>query len=88
MPDDLPLAPHPQMDRRAALASEFFEVTGAELVPFVSDESTWYDFDYLTDSEVMVIIESHYGVKVDSVALSMPFWSLLDHLDANRSQRE
>jgi hypothetical protein len=83
---DLPTAPRAEMDRRAALAKEFFEATGAELAPFVTDEATWYDFDYLADGEVIVIIQSHYGVKVDRASLSMPFWSLLDHLNANRRQ--
>lgn len=47
MSKDLPRAEHREMDRREVLAKEFFDVTQAELTPFVSDEATWYDFDYL-----------------------------------------
>ena len=84
MADDLPLAPHTEMDSRASLADEFFRVTGAELIPFVSDEANWWDFDYLAYGELESIIQTHYGVKVDDSTLRMPFWSLLDFLNANR----
>jgi predicted phosphoribosyltransferase len=88
MTDDLPFASQVEMDRRAALADEFYRVTEAEPAPFVSDEATWYAFDYLTDDEVIAIIESHYGVKIDAATLTMPFWSLLDLLDANRTTKK
>jgi hypothetical protein len=82
---NLPHAQRVRMDERQVLADEFFSVTGAELIPFVSDEATWYDFEYVDDAEVMAIIQSHYGVAVDGAALSLPFWQLLDLLAARRS---
>ena len=82
---NLPHAQRVRMDERQVLADEFFSVTGAELIPFVSDEATWYDFEYVDDAEVMAIIQSHYGVAVDRAALSLPFWRLLDLLAARRS---
>ena len=84
--EGLPEAEHFEMDRRVALANEFYDATGAEVAPFVSDDATWYDFDYVSDSEVVSMIESHYGVRIDSDALTKPFWSLLSFLDSNRTQ--
>ena len=81
---DLPLAEHSKMDARGALAQEFFRATSAELAPFVSDEATWYAFDYLDDDEVGAAIQAHYGIAVDHAKLAMPFWAFLDYLDANR----
>lgn len=84
--NELPNAEHVRMDERRVLADEFFRVTGAELIPFVSDEATWYDFDYLDDTEASAIIASHYGIVVDDAVLSMQFWKLLDLLAANRGR--
>lgn len=83
---NLPQAERGRMDERQVLADEFFCVTRAELLPFVSDEATWYDFDYLDDAEVTAIIQSHYGIVADEAVLSMPFWKLLDLLAARRGQ--
>lgn len=84
MSEPIPRAAHREMDRREALANEFFDVTEAELRPFVSDEASWYDFDYLDLAELQAIVESHYGVTLDESKLALPFWELLDHLAANR----
>ncbi len=88
MTKDASRAQHWKMDRRATLANEFFEVTCAELVPFVSDEATWYDFDYLDANELTEIVESHYGVTLDEAKLTLPFWAFLDFLDASRTQAD
>ena len=69
------------MDRRESEASEFFAVTRSELVPFVSDEATWYDFGYLETGELAEIVQSHYGVVLTETRLALPFWELLDFLD-------
>ena len=86
--NNLPKAESLRVAERRVLADEFFRVTGAELIPFVSDEATWYDFDYLDDAEVAAMIRSHYGVAVDQTVLAMPFWRLLDYLAANRSRAQ
>jgi hypothetical protein len=87
MSEQIPRAEHVRMDRRATAAREFFEITGAELAPFVSDEASWYDFDYLEVPELAAIIQSHYGVAIDDTTLSLPFWKLLDYLAARRGHR-
>lgn len=83
---DLPFARHDKMDERNALAREFREVTRPEVVPFVSDEATWYDFDWLDDGALPSILEAHYGVTVERERLRMPFWELLDFLSRNRTR--
>ena len=88
MTQDAPRAVHWKMDRRATMANEFFAVTHAELIPFVSDEATWYDFDYLEADELTAIVESHYGATLDKAKLVLPFWELLDFLDANRANAD
>jgi hypothetical protein len=86
MSQETPLAEHWRMDRREVIANEFFEVTHAEIIPFVSDEATWYDFDYLEAVELAAIVKSHYGVAIEEATLALPFWKLLDFLAANRTQ--
>jgi len=86
MRQELPSAEHSKMDRRVLLARESFEVTGAEVIPFVSDEATWHDFDYLDAVELSAIVESHFGVALEDSALALPFWQLLDLLAANRTR--
>lgn len=81
---DIPLAEHSKMDARDSLAQEFYSATHAELAPFVSDEATWYAFDYLDDDEVGTAIQAHYGIALDHAKLAMPFWAFLDYLDAHR----
>jgi len=81
-------AEHGKMDQRASQASEFFAVTHAELVPFVSDEATWYDFDYLETVELAGIVQSHYGVALTETLLALPFWELLDFLDGKRTHAD
>lgn len=81
----LPWAEHSKMDRRALLAREFYEVTGAEVTPFVSDEATRYSFDYLDAAELLAIVESHFGVALEKDVLNLPFWQLLDLLAAKRT---
>lgn len=88
MSQQMPRAEHAKMDRRVLLANEFFEVTRAEITPFVSDEATWYDFDYLDGVELAEIVDSHYGVVLDETTLAAPFWALLDFLDANRASKD
>jgi len=88
MGEDLPRAAHRMMDSRDSLAREFFEVTNAELTPFVSDEATWHDFDYLEPLELALTVQSHYGVTLDEAKLALPFWQLLDYLAANRNQAD
>ena len=88
MSTDVPWAEHSKMDRRVLLAREFFEVTGAEVIPFVSDEATWYDFDYLEAVELAAIVESHYGVALEETTLALPFWELLDFFAVNRTRAE
>lgn len=85
MNQHIPRAEHFKMDSRAIAANEFFEVTHAELAPFVSDEATWYDFDYLDVTELAAIIQLHYGVAIDDARLALPFWEFLDYLVANRT---
>ncbi len=85
MTKDTRRAEHTQMDHRALSAKQFFEVTGAEIIPFVSDEATWYDFDYLAVEELAEIVESHYGVVINESMLTTPFWSFLDFLEAHRT---
>jgi hypothetical protein len=81
---ELPMAEHGEMDRRVLLANEFFEVTGAELIPIVTDEATWYAFDYLDDAELAATVQLHYGVTLDKAVLRLPFWQFLDYIDKNR----
>lgn len=88
MSRNTPRAEHTKMDERALLATEFFEATRAEVIPFVSDEATWYDFDYLDIVELAEIVETHYGVVLDETTLATPFWSFLDFLDVNRASKE
>jgi acyl carrier protein len=52
----------------------------------VSDEATWYDFDYLEAVELAAIVESHYGVAIEEATLALPSWKLLDFLAAKRTQ--
>jgi hypothetical protein len=82
----LPFAGHGRMDERIALAREFWEVTRPDAVPFVSDEATWYDLDWLDDGALLSILEAHYGVTVGRDKLQMPFWALLDFLSLSRSR--
>jgi hypothetical protein len=84
MAQGLPHGVHVKMDSRRGIAQKFFEATGAELVPFVSDEATWYDFDYLAVHELLELVKARYGISLDEEHLKMPFWSLLDYLEANR----
>jgi hypothetical protein len=72
------------MDAREALAREFWDVTQPEVVPFVSDEASWYDFDWLDDGELLARLEGHYGSAVGRDKLRMPFWQLLDFLNQGR----
>jgi hypothetical protein len=72
------------MDARGDLAEEFFVVTAAEMAPFVSDEASWYDFDYLDSDELIGLVNAHYGVVLDERLLEMPFWRLLDYLKTHR----
>ena len=83
-----PRAEHLRMDSRVLVANEFFEVTHAEIVPFVSDEATWYDFDYIDDVELAAILESHYGVALEHAKLRLPFWEFLDFLAVARNRIE
>jgi len=75
------------MDSRASLVAEFFEATNAEVTPFISDEATWFDFDYLDQAELVEAVQVHYGLTLDDANLILPFWSLLDYLNANRQPR-
>jgi hypothetical protein len=84
MSSDIPRSAHSEMDARADLATEFFEITHAELIPFVSDEATWYDFDYLDIDDLARVLQSHYGLKLNESILALPFWKLLDFLDESR----
>lgn len=77
-------APHERMDERASLAREFWDLTRPELVPFVSDEANWYDFDFMADDELLTLLDSHYAARVTSDELRLPFWKLLDCLNRNR----
>jgi len=86
MSGEIPKAPHAKMDSRAVLAEEFYVATNAELAPFVSDEATWYSFDYLEQSEVVEAVHAHYGLTLGGAELAWPFWQLLDYLDANRQR--
>jgi hypothetical protein len=72
------------MDERAGLAREFWEVTQPEMVPFVSDEANWYDFDYLEDEHLLRILDDYYGIALGGEMLKLPFWALLDYLSLNR----
>lgn len=80
----LPHASHDKMDEREVLVREFWEVTHPELVPFVSDEATWYDFDWLEDEELLGILDNHYGITLGGEVLKLRFWALLDYLSLNR----
>ena len=82
--EEFPRAAHAEMDSRASLAQEFFEVTHAELAPFVGDEATWFDFDYLEPKELIEIVQRHYGLTLDEDKLALPFWRFLDYLNGNR----
>jgi hypothetical protein len=82
----LPLAQHSEMDSRAASAQEFFAATHAELTPFVSDEATWWSFDYLELDELTRVIRTHYGVALDPAKLALPFWTFLDYLETHRTR--
>ncbi len=84
MNNDIPRAAHSEMDARGSLAREFFEVTHAELIPFVSDEATWYDFDHLDLDELTSVLQSHFGLEVNEAILAQPIWKLLDFLNENR----
>lgn len=86
MSENLPRGGHCEMDRRETLAMEFFDVTKAELTPFVSDDATWYDFDYLELKELVEVIRNHYGVTLDEGRLTLPFWEFLDYLADERTQ--
>jgi hypothetical protein len=88
MSQGTPWAEHSRMDRRVLLAREFFEVTRAEVIPFVSDEATWSDFDYLEDVELAAIVESHFGVALEANRLALPFGQRLGFLAANRTRAE
>ena len=81
------LAEHDEVDTRAAIAQEFFEATHAELTPFVSDEATWYDFDYLEPGELSRVIQVHYGIALDGAKLKLPFWAFLHYLETHRTRR-
>jgi len=80
----LPLAAQERLDEREALAREFWGVTRPEVVPFVSDDATWYDFDWLEDGHLLSILEAHYGMSIERDKLRIPFWELLDFLSVNR----
>ena len=72
MSENLPRSEHGKMDSRANLAQEFFEATRAEVTPFVSDEATWYDFDYLEPGELAEVVQAHYGLALDTAKLALP----------------
>ena len=76
------------MDARAQAANEFFVVTQAEVIPFVSDEATWWDLDYLDTVELATAIEAHYGVVLDVTKLALPFWQLLDFVATCRTRTQ
>jgi hypothetical protein len=73
-----------EMAARAKLAHEFYAATGAEEVPWVSDEANWYTFDYVNTAELICIVEAYYGVRLSEELLRMPFWRLLDYIQAHR----
>jgi hypothetical protein len=81
---EIPRADHPNMDERTALAEEFFSLTKPELIPFVSDEASWLDFDYLEFQELSTLVEEHYGIVLEESSLRLPFWRFLDFLAENR----
>jgi hypothetical protein len=82
---NLPHAPHLNMDERRDQADEFFAATKPELVPMVSDEATWFDFDCLSLPALAQVIAEHYGIALDENELRLPFWQFLDYLNERRT---
>jgi hypothetical protein len=53
-----------QYANSASKNRELWEVTQPEMVPFVSDEANWYDFDYLEDEQLLGILDDNYGIPL------------------------
>jgi hypothetical protein len=85
--DDITFAADAEMEARSDLAEEFFTATNPEMTPWVSDQATWFDFDYLDEAELHTAVQKHYGVDFDDETLRQPFWKFLDYLEANRTIR-
>jgi hypothetical protein len=77
-----------EMDARRTLASEFYAaVLEEDEVPlFVSDESTLYDIFAGDDQALAARCAQHYGVVISRGHFEMPFWKLLDQLQAERDR--
>ncbi len=67
--DHVPFAANNRMANRSVLAEEFFGATGPELVPFVSDEATWFDFDYQSTDDLRRAVQVDYGIVLDELRL-------------------
>jgi hypothetical protein len=83
------------MTARKRLAEEFFRsVFGPEggeygdyRLAWVSDEATLHDVNgSADDADVIERVRRHYGVDITTADFCVPFWQLLDRLNAHRPQ--
>jgi hypothetical protein len=81
-------SPSGQMDRRADLANEFYNIVfDLEDQPwFVSDEATLYDIYADEESILIEKCKKHYDVELQDEHWRWPLWTLLDFLAANRKK--
>lgn len=81
-----------RMQAREGLATEFFRVAfgpdgdehGDYRLAYVSDEANLRDINPTGEDEVIDRVRQHYGVEFGLDDFSLPFWRLLDRLDAER----
>ncbi len=80
------LASSEEMDKRKALAEEFYySVLNHDEIPYVvTDDACIYDFFAGDDHELVENIKHKYGIKVKAEHFKMLFWKFLDWLEKNR----
>jgi hypothetical protein len=80
------------MRKRTRWAEEFFRVVfgpegdeyGDYRLAFVSDEATLWDVASAEEPAVISRVAEHYGVSLTREDFSLPFYKLLDRLEAER----
>ncbi len=76
-----------EMDKRIAIATEFYEsIFNKDEIPyFVTDEATLYDIFAGDDDELIEAVRKHYGVSLNIEHFKIKFWILLEFLEKNRT---
>lgn len=83
------IAKSTQMDKRKALAQEFYNsILEPEEIPFiVTDEACLYDIYIGTEVDLIKKVNEKYGIKIDIKHFKIPFWKLLDYIEENKGNK-